>query len=133
MPTSRTCRPRKAFSLVELMLVLGILFTLFLEWHPDYSGVQDDGRRSAMQIEVRTLEHACEAFLRSRGRYPSSITELCDAGILDRRPDPYRERETGQAIFLVPSAPGRLDLAGARIVPTADWESAVPAGGWGWN
>ena len=151
-----TCK--RGFSLVELCVVLAILLVLSgaLVAPADHHRVV--ARQLELDVQARQIEIACECYHRARGRWPASVADLEHAELLagDRvwpwhsrvyqmehsviGGPPLAERTEGwhdasedtHGILLEPSAPGRRDVAGARVVPIGQWLAARPAGGHGW-
>lgn len=64
-------RPRRAFSLIELLLVLVILATLAAIVVPKFTGRSRQARITAAQTDIARLETALDAFETDVGRFPT--------------------------------------------------------------
>jgi general secretion pathway protein G len=73
---SRTAR--RAFTLVELLLVLVILGTLAAIVYPKVSGVGQRGRVTAAQTQITAFKSALNAFEVDMGYYPKGQAGLID-------------------------------------------------------
>jgi general secretion pathway protein G len=80
--TSRTVtrirREQRAFTLVELLLVLVILGTLAAIVLPKFSGVSQRGRVTAAATQISTFKTALDAFEVDMGYYPKGRNGLAD-------------------------------------------------------
>ena len=69
---------RRAFTLVELLLVLVILGTLAAIVLPKFSGVSQRGRVTAAETQISTFKTALDAFEVDMGYYPKGRNGLGD-------------------------------------------------------
>ena len=69
---------QKAFTLVELMLVLVILALLAAIVLPKFSGISERGRVTATQTQLSTFKTALDAFEVDMGYYPKGRNGLVD-------------------------------------------------------
>ena len=67
---------RRAFTLVELLLVLVILGTLAAIVLPKFSGVSQRGRVTAAATQISTFKTALDDYEVDMGSYPRSLTDL---------------------------------------------------------
>jgi general secretion pathway protein G len=75
--------PQRAFTMVELLLVLVILATLAAIVVPKFAGRSEQARVTAAQTEVANIEIALDAFEVDNGHYPQG-----DDGLLDLMNEP---------------------------------------------
>jgi len=71
-------RERRAFTLVELLLVLVILGTLAAIVLPKFSGVSQRGRVTATETQISTFKTALDAYEVDMGYYPRGRNGLVD-------------------------------------------------------
>lgn len=69
---NRHIQARRAFSLMELLLVLVILGILAALVVPRFAGRTEDARRKAAQADVSSIETVLGAFEIDNGRYPTN-------------------------------------------------------------
>jgi len=75
---TRIRREQRAFTLVELLLVLVILGTLAAIVLPKFSGVSQRGRVTAAATQISTFKTALDAFEVDMGYYPKGRNGLID-------------------------------------------------------
>ena len=75
---SRSQRAQKAFTLVELLLVLVILGVLAAIVLPKFSGISERSRVTATQTQLSTFKTALDAFEVDMGFYPKGKSGLVD-------------------------------------------------------
>lgn len=93
-PTGR--RSARAFTLVELLLVLVILAVLAMVVVPKFTGRSEQARETAAKTDIANLETALDAFEVDCGRFPSTEEGLAvllqaPAGVQNWR-GPYIKR-----------------------------------------
>ena len=71
-------RAQRAFTLVELLLVLVILGTLAAIVLPRFTGTTERARRTQAQTQIATFGTALDAFEVDVGRYPSGRSGLLE-------------------------------------------------------
>ena len=74
----RVHQEQRAFTLVELLLVLVILGTLAAIVLPKFSGVSQRGRVTAAATQISTFKTALDAFEVDMGYYPKGRNGLMD-------------------------------------------------------
>ena len=75
-PVSPVRQTRRAFTLVELLLVLVILGTLAAIVLPKFTGTTQRSRVTAAQTQISTFKTALNAFEVDMGYYPKTLLEL---------------------------------------------------------
>src|SRR5687768_12206314 len=89
---------RRAFTLIELLLVLVILAVLAAVVVPKFTGRTDDAKIKATKAELAILEGALDRFEIDNGRFPATEDGL---QALVRAPS-YANNWTGPSITAVP-------------------------------
>jgi general secretion pathway protein G len=79
-PTQNTqsCRRRRGFTLVEMLLVLVILATLAAIVYPKVVGRSEQARVTAAQAQIASFKTALDAFEVDNGYYPKGSSGLED-------------------------------------------------------
>lgn len=105
--TFREIRSDSGFSLIELMIVIGIIGTLAAIAIPGLIEYREKARIARAIAEIKGLEKAIYAFAAETGRFPDNLEELAASGELSGLPtDPW-----GRPYQYVPvegTPPGRL-------------------------
>ena len=95
---TRARQDRRAFTLVELLLVLVILGTLAAIVLPKFSGVSQRGRITAAATQISTFKTALDAFEVDMGYYPKGRNGLMDLIVQPRNAPnwhgPYLQSDT---------------------------------------
>ncbi len=105
-------RRMRAFTLVELLVVMAILATLLSIAAPRYFGAIEHARENALRQSLAVLRDTIDKFYADTGRYPEDLSELVRRRYLRALPsDPYTE-SAGTWIFVPPPA-----AADGRAVP----------------
>ena len=81
-------RFRRAFTLIELLLVLGIAMIVLALIIPATMTIFQTVRETQTRAEIKSLDEACEAFKFKYGRYPPSQVILREKGGYQQDPDP---------------------------------------------
>lgn len=66
----------RRFSLMELVIVIGIMAGLAAIAVPAYQGIQAKAKVNQARTEIKALETACEAYNLTNNEYPSSLADL---------------------------------------------------------
>jgi general secretion pathway protein G len=78
IPTRRCLRPQRAFTLIELLLVLVILGILAAIVVPKFSGRTEQARVAATHSQIATFGTALDAFEVDTGHYPKGKSGLLE-------------------------------------------------------
>jgi len=83
----------KAFTLLELLVVLTIIGILMTIGMAAYTGVIESATRRAVEVEMSQFQIAIFNFKIEEGRMPSSVEELLSAGYItvELMKDPWGE------------------------------------------
>jgi len=124
-PSRRTIRYNTAFSLIELLVVIGVIIILAGLILSTVSYVQKKGARSRAETEIAAISAACESYKADNGIYPRGNANLSnttpyDTDNLDARTnlDPTAAGYSAASLFLYEQ------LAGV----TSGSRSATPSG-----
>ena len=110
---------RRAFTMVELLLVLVILATLAAIVVPKFAGRSEQARETAAQTQISNLEVALDAFEVDNGYYPKGSDGLIE--LLQEPSDatnwrgPYLKKALGNDPWGVPyiyESPGKYNQKG---------------------
>ena len=84
----------RAFTLIEMMIVISVIAILIGVLLPTFRGTQDEAAMQRARAEMRTIATALESYyILNRNAYPSALTSLTTATprIISRVPDdPFR-------------------------------------------
>jgi general secretion pathway protein G len=82
----------RAFTLIELMVVMAIISVLLTLAMPRYFHSVDKSREAVLRHDLQTMRDAIDKFLGDRGRYPTSLDELAERRYLRSVPkDPVTD------------------------------------------
>lgn len=70
-------RHRKAFTLIELMIVMAIIAVLVGLILPRFKGMRDQANISKAQGEIRSIKTAVESYYMTNGAYPPTTLTIC--------------------------------------------------------
>lgn len=81
------------FTLIELLVVLAIIATLISIAAPQYFGVSDRARETALKEDLNVMRDAIDKFYGDTGKYPDSLQALVDRRYLRAVPvDPISDK-----------------------------------------
>ena len=72
---------RKGFTLVEIMIVMAILGSIFALLAPRFTGAKDKANVKEAKIQMSLIMNALTGYETDCGKYPSDLTKL-------QKPDP---------------------------------------------
>lgn len=72
----------KGFTLVELLIVIVILGILATVTVFAVRGITDQGKTSACEADLKTIQVAAEAYMAQEGTYPASLAAMESEGFL---------------------------------------------------
>lgn len=104
---SPTPRRDGGFTLIELLIVVAILGILGGITAFAIGNLTDKAETTACDAERRTLSLAIESYRATRDGWPTSMTQLVSAGLLDRASTTYELSSTssnGQIVSVAPRA-----------------------------
>jgi len=62
---------RKAFTLIELLIVMAVIAILIAIAIPSFRGMQNEARKTKAQGDVRVVKIAVESYYKNNGQYPA--------------------------------------------------------------
>jgi general secretion pathway protein G len=90
---ARHARPRRGFTLMELIVVMTVIALLLSLALPRYLDALDRGKDKVLERNIGLLREAIDQHYGDRGRYPDSLDDLVERRYLRAVPlDPYSER-----------------------------------------
>ncbi len=110
MASEPVSRP-KGFTLLELLVVLAVLGILIGIAVPRIKGMQDQGRVTRAQSEVKALQAALEAYYIHQRSFPAGTDTICASALIPATPqlikaplyDPFGATATSEYKYLVSS------------------------------
>jgi general secretion pathway protein G len=83
---------QRAFTLVEMLVVMAIVALLLTIATPRYFGALEKSKEAVLHENLRTVRSVLDKFLADKGRYPRTLNELVENGYLRATPiDPMTE------------------------------------------
>lgn len=96
MAIDRPGRLVRAFTLIELIVVMAVIALLVSIAAPRYLHSVDRAREATLRTTLAVMRDAIDRFAADRGRYPRSLQELVDLRYLRSLPeDPMTGRRDG--------------------------------------
>lgn len=135
MLVSRSHRRRLGFTLLELLTVMTILALLATVGIVGYRRQTKAAREAVLREDLFQLNHALEQYKADRGRYPTGINQLREAGYLRQIPeDPMtRSRDTWQSENEAPdpdNPDAEVGIWRIRSASTDVGENGIPYNEW---
>ncbi len=94
----------RAFTLIELLIVMAIIATLLTVALPRYFGSVDRSKEVTLKQTLAVTRDALDKFFADNGRYPESLGELADRRYLRAAPvDPVTESAESWVIVTPPA------------------------------
>jgi general secretion pathway protein G len=92
LPASCRSLRQRAFTLIEMLVVMTLIALLLTLAVPRYFSVLDNGRLNVQRQNLATLRDAIDKFFGDRGKYPDTLDELVARRYLRQIPiDPVSE------------------------------------------
>jgi len=127
---TRSTFGKNGYTIVELVIVLGIVGVLTAVAIPIYGGYSDRQDRRTAITDIRVLETAVERFRTEFGGLPTSLDEIAEPGLVDPWGNPY------EYLNIADMNPGDKPRKDKNLVPLnsdydlysmgKDGESAIP-------
>lgn len=73
-------RSNAGFSIVELMVVIGVIGLLLLVLGPQIRKLMGGGEKAATKSQMQTIQSTILSFRAETGRFPTSLNEMTDKG-----------------------------------------------------
>jgi general secretion pathway protein G len=90
-----TIARRRGFTLIEMLVVLGVIGMLLSVVAPRYLAHVDHARDLALRQDLKTMRDAIDKFSADRARDPADLAELVSSGYLREVPaDPVTDSTT---------------------------------------
>ena len=89
---------KKAFTLIEMLIVMAVVSILIAIIIPSYRGMQQDAWIAKAEKELQTLQAAVESYYRHNGTYPDTLEALQNASpriITKTLDDPWKTVDLG--------------------------------------
>jgi general secretion pathway protein G len=101
----------KAFTLLEMLIVLTIIGILMAIGMATYSRIQDSAMKQALEVEFRNLNLAIYNYQIENGAFPTSVEDLLVGGYINRdlSTDPWNT----QYMLRQNQQTGRLEIVSA--------------------
>ncbi len=92
--TGRTLRNKKAFTLVEIMIVLAILGSIFALLAPKFGGARDKANQKEAKIQMGMIANALSDYNLDCAKYPKTLEGLTkpDPDCANWGPDAYYKK-----------------------------------------
>jgi len=91
---------KKAFTLIELLIVITFIGILSTTAMAIFSGGTDKARRATLATDISAMHKSIEFFRADKGYKPGSIDALVESGFLDIRPtNPFYDSEEVQGKY----------------------------------
>jgi general secretion pathway protein G len=95
----RRVRPRRGFTLVELLVVMAIIAVLLTLAVPRYFGSLDKSKEAVLKEDLFQLRDAIGKYYGDKGKYPDSLEALATEKYLRKVPvDPITESATSWVV-----------------------------------
>ena len=93
---------QRGFTILELLVVIGIIGVLATIALPKFGGVREDANSAVSKSNLKSLQTAIERYRLNNGKYPTQLAELVATGLVKSKscmiPDstsPYQYGEDG--------------------------------------
>ncbi|MCU1270396.1 MAG: ral secretion pathway protein [Acidobacteriaceae bacterium] len=86
VPSPKTCRDNRGFTLIELMIVVSILLILISIAVPQYRSSVKRARESVLRQDLFTMRSVLSQYTLDKQKMPQSADDLLQAGYLKQIP-----------------------------------------------
>lgn len=100
-------RPRRGFTLIEMLVAMAILALLLSLVVPKYFDSLDRSKDAVLMENLRTTRDVIDKFYGDNGRYPESLAELVEKRYLRSLPIDPITQSSRTWIIVAPDAPIR--------------------------
>jgi general secretion pathway protein G len=127
-------RRQGGFTLLELMVVLGLIFTLSAVAFATYKNTVQRGREAVLKENLYRMRDLIDQYYVDKGQYPPSLETLVEEGYLRKLPeDPFTRSADWTPVFSEPDPdrpgeqPGVYDVKSASELvslagtPYSEW------------
>ena len=124
-------KPRRGFTLIELMVVMAIIAVLLTIAAPRYFQHLDRAREATLRQTLAVVRDAIDKFHGDTGKYPETIDELVSKRYLRAVPlDPITDSAETWVMLPPPAANGSGKLWDLRSGAEGNGEGGTPYAEW---
>ena len=129
-PSPLVPRPSRAFTLVELLVVMSIIAMLLTIAVPRYFHSTDRAKEAVLKEDLAQMRNAIDKYYGDRGRYPDSLDDLVEKKYLRRVPaDPITD-SVQTWVTVPPTETGKGTVSDVKSGATGSAQDGTPYGNW---
>lgn len=83
-------RPHAGFTVIELLLAVGIVTTLALIAYPAYTEYMDKAHDAKAEADISSIQNAIARYVTIHSQYPATLADVGMAGLQDPWGNPYQ-------------------------------------------